>query len=79
MQTNNNITIIKINQSIFCKKNYGGRIMEGILFEGYEYYTTKFKIEKKRITFSLNDEKGWIGDYSILRSEFEEKCVIIFK
>jgi hypothetical protein len=29
------------------------------------------------ITFSLFDEEGWVGDYSVKRSEFEGKCEII--
>ena len=77
MKTKKCNTIIKINQRTNCKKNIGIGMMDGFLFEGFEYDTTDFKIGKKSITFSLFDEEGWIGDYSILRSDFDEKCVIL--
>jgi len=70
---------IKINERTNCKKNIGFGIMDWFLFEGYEYDTTNFKMNKKQITFSLFDKEGWIGDYSVLRSEFEEKCIVVKK
>ena len=67
----------KVLKQTNCKKNFGFGIMDWVLFEEFKYDTTNFKIGKRQITFSLFDEQGWIGDYSVLRSEFEEKCVII--
>lgn len=72
----NEITI-KVNQRTNCKKNLGFGIIDGFLTEDLEYYFSNFTFGKKRITFSLFDEEGWVGDYSVLRSEFEEKCEII--
>jgi len=45
-------------------KNIGFGKTLGILYPKLDYVADDFKIDDEgKITFTLNDEQGWIGDY----------------
>jgi hypothetical protein len=54
-------------------KNLGFGKKLGTIGKGLDYIADKFiEHEDGRITFTLNDEKGWIGDY-----ETESQCFFV--
>lgn len=52
-------------------KNVGFGKTLGLLYPNSDYVADDFKIDDEgNITFTLNDEQGWIGDYETKREVF---------
>jgi len=50
-------------------KDFGFGPISGLLVQGLDYIANNFIEKDGKITFTLNDETGWIGDYQT-ESEF---------
>ena len=71
------ITTFNVLKKTKCKKNVGFGVKAWRLFDGLDYDATDLKIGEEEVTFSLYDELGWIGDYSVSRIDFENNCLIV--
>ena len=66
-----------MNKGIPCIKNYGWGWKKGELFEGLDYEVTNLSLEpnpndeEMGYSFELWDEEGWIGNYKVPKSDWE--------
>jgi hypothetical protein len=81
---NRNVTITKMktetyvmNKGIPCIKNHGYGWTNHELFEGLDYVVTNLSLEpnpndeEMGYSFELWDEEGWIGNYKVPKSDWE--------